>query len=287
MLEPFLKWPGGKRWLTFKYPALFPSEYNRYLEPFLGGGAVFFFLAPRRSILSDSNQELLNAYKCIRSDVKVIHRRLRNLDKRHCADLYYRIREERPIEPIERATRFLYLNRTCFNGIYRVNLAGHFNVPIGTKTLVEYPLPYLTAVANSLKRAVLRTCDFEKTIEKAGAGDFVFVDPPYTVMHNNNNFVKYNAPLFSWPDQVRLAFAVREADRRGALVMIANADHQGIRDLYAGFGIHHSVSRSSALSADAEYRRKTTELLIINYKAPGTTVTSVRNGRTSLISVGS
>jgi DNA adenine methylase len=164
-----------------------------------------------------------------------------------------------------------------------VNLQGEFNVPIGTKAQVEYPLPYLASVADSLCNAVLHACDFEKTIDKAGSGDFVFVDPPYTVMHNNNNFLKYNAPLFSWSDQVRLASAIKRADKRGALLMISNADHRSVRDLYSGFGKHYSVSRSSVLSADPEHRRKTTELLIINYETPGARVSSTRSGRETLI----
>jgi DNA adenine methylase len=139
---------------------------------------------------------------------------------------------------------------------------------MGSKTQVEYPLAYLTEIAERLGAASLHSWDFEKSIDKARGGDFVFVDPPYTVMHNNNNFVKYNAPLFSWSDQVRLAAAVKRAGERGALVMVSNADHKSIRELYAGFGSHHSVSRASVLAADPSSRRQTTELLIVNYAVP-------------------
>src|SRR5205823_5598714 len=133
MLEPFVKWPGGKRWLVQQCGPLFPSTYARYIEPFLGGGAVFFHLSPRRAILSDTNCELVNAYKCLRREVDVICSRLSDLHLRHNKTLYYHIRDMNPTSPVEKAIRFLYLNRTCFNGIYRVNLKGEFNVPIGTK----------------------------------------------------------------------------------------------------------------------------------------------------------
>ena len=265
MVEPFLKWPGGKRWLVHQYGTLFPSQYKRYLEPFLGGGAVFFHLTPHRAVISDTNSDLINVYQCLKKHAKTIDKHLSNLHHKHNKMLYYRIRAMRPTDVIERAVRFLYLNRTCFNGIYRVNLRGDFNVPIGAKDLVEYPKNYLQGIANCLRHVLIRVADFEETIDKAAIGDFVFVDPPYTVMHNNNNFVKYNANLFSWADQLRLALAIKRAARRGASIMIANADHQSVRELYGDFGNHYCVSRSSVLAADSLYRRKTTELLITNY----------------------
>ena len=267
MREPFLKWPGGKRWLVHQYAALFPSKYRRYLEPFLGGGAVFFHLTPQRAVLSDTNSDLVNAYQCLKKHPKVIEERLSKLHQKHTKKLYYHIRAARPADTIEQAVRFLYLNRTCFNGIYRVNLRGEFNVPIGTKDLVAYPENYLEGIAACLRHASIRVADFEETIDKAKADDFVFVDPPYTVMHNNNNFLKYNANLFSWTDQLRLFSAVKRAARRGAAVMISNADHKSVRELYRKFGTHHRVDRTSLLAADFLHRRKTTELLITSYRS--------------------
>jgi len=265
MPDPFLKWPGGKRWLVHQYGSLFPLQYQRYLEPFLGGGAVFFHLSPRRAILSDTHGDLVNAYQCLKKHAKAIDLRLSDLQHKHSRTLYYRIRATRPADAIEQAVRFLYLNRTCFNGIYRVNLRGDFNVPIGTKDLVAYPKDYLQGIATRLRRASIRVADFEETIDQAMADDFVFVDPPYTVMHNNNNFVKYNANLFSWTDQLRLASAIKGAARRGATIMISNADHHSVRELYRDFGNHHRVNRPSVLAADTLHRRQTTELLITNY----------------------
>lgn len=267
MLEPFLKWPGGKKWLVTRYSRFFPNHYSRFVEPFLGGGAVFFYLAPRRATLSDTNGELVNAYTILKREFRRVHEALRQLQRRHSKALYYRIRDEKPTRQFERAVRFLYLNRTCFNGIYRVNLKGDFNVPIGTKTLVEYPEDYLSQVAEYLQRACLRVCDFEEALESTRKGDFVFADPPYTVMHNNNNFVKYNAALFSWSDQIRLAAAIKRAGTRGVKIMLSNADHPSIRDLYSDFGEHYRVERSSILSADSSHRRQTTELLVVNYSS--------------------
>lgn len=265
MPDPFLKWPGGKRWLVHQCGSLFPLQYQRYVEPFLGGGAVFFHLSPLRAILSDTNSDLVNAYECLKRHARAIDACLVDLHRKHSKALYYRIRAMRPTDAIEQAVRFLYLNRTCFNGIYRVNLRGDFNVPIGTKDLVAYPRDYLQGVATCLRHASIRVADFEETIDQATAGDFVFVDPPYTVMHNNNNFVKYNANLFSWADQLRLASAIKGAARRGAAIMISNADHRSVRELYSGFGNHHRVNRPSVLAADTLHRRRTTELLITNY----------------------
>jgi len=263
--DPFLKWPGGKRWLVHQYASLFPRRFERYLEPFLGGGAVFFHLMPSQAILSDSNSDLVNAYRCLKKHAKTIDKGLYALHCRHGRKLYYRMRAAHPRLQVPRAIRFLYLNRTCFNGIYRVNLKGEFNVPIGTKNLVAYPKDYLQSVAACLRDAEIRVSDFEKTIDEATVHDFVFVDPPYTVMHNNNNFLKYNANLFSWTDQVRLASAVKRAAARGAFVMVSNADHRSVRALYSDFGKHHCVSRTSILAADSVRRRQTTELVITNY----------------------
>lgn len=276
MIEPFLKWPGGKRWLVQRYAVFFPTTYRRYFEPFLGGGAVFFSLSPIRAELSDSNPDLINAYKCVRDYPDIIDRRLRILHAYHGSNLYYRMRAMKPKSDIGRAVRFIYLNRTCFNGIYRVNRQGEFNVPMGSKDLVEYPDGYLSLISERLKSASIKVADFEDIIESSGKGDFVFVDPPYSVMHNNNNFIKYNSRLFSWVDQVRLSSALKRAASRGAQIMLSNADHVSVKTLYCEFGYHHRVDRSSVLAAESAKRCRTSELLITTYR------TSDGNNRISL-----
>jgi DNA adenine methylase len=268
MIEPFLKWPGGKRWLIQRYAELFPTTYRRYFEPFLGGGAVFFSLSPVRAVLSDSNPDLINAYKCVRDYPDIIDRRLRILHVHHNSRLYYQMRAMKPKSDIVRAVRFIYLNRTCFNGIYRVNRQGEFNVPMGSKDLVEYPDGYLSLISERLKSTSIMVADFEDMIESSGRNDFVFVDPPYSVMHNHNNFIKYNSSLFSWIDQVRLSTTIMRAASRGAQIMISNADHVSLKSLYCEFGYHHKVERSSVLAAESTRRCRTSELLITTYRTP-------------------
>ncbi len=270
MIEPFLKWPGGKRWLVQRYAELFPATYTRYFEPFLGGGAVFFSLYPLQATLSDSNSELINAYKCVRDYPEIIDKRLRVLHKHHDHVLYYRMRAMKPKSNIGRAVRFIYLNRTCFNGIYRVNKQGEFNVPMGSKNLVEYSNGYLFLISKLLKKASIIVADFEDIIDSSNEGNFVFVDPPYSVKHNNNNFIKYNSSLFSWTDQVRLSTALKRAASRGVKIMLSNADHLSVKNLYCDFGYYHRVDRSSILAASSDKRCKTSELLITTYRNTGT-----------------
>jgi DNA adenine methylase len=190
MIEPFLKWPGGKRWLAGRHIQLFPKTYGNYIEPFLGGAAVFFALSPQEAYLSDANGELINAYNRIKHDWAKVEQRLLRLHNKHDSDFYYKVRKREPKDPLARAVRFLYLNRTCFNGIYRVNKEGKFNVPIGTKDEVSFGNGYLEKVAKALKNARIRKRDLAVAIGKAQKCDFVFITPPYTVLPNNNPFVK-------------------------------------------------------------------------------------------------
>jgi len=266
MFEPFLKWAGGKRWLVQYYAGFLPQRFNRYFEPFLGSGAVFFYLVPQMATLSDSNKGLIETYQALKNAPKDIDKLLKLFQKKHSPELYYSMRESIPDDLIGRAARFIYLNRTCFNGLYRVNRNGVFNVPMGSKTVVEFPDGYLEDISAALQCATVRVSDFEVIIDQTKKGDLLYVDPPYTVMHNNNNFIKYNANLFSWNDQIRLASAIRRAARRGALIMLSNADSRPVRALYRDFGNHYHLKRLSLLASTSENRGKTTELLITNYK---------------------
>jgi len=265
VIEPFLKWAGGKRWLVKNYRHLFPLRYKAYFEPFLGSGAVYFYLSPKRALLSDSNKELINAYQQLQSAPRAITQHLHRYQILHNDKFYYKCRDSLPDNPIERAVRFIYLNRTCWNGLYRENRNGKFNVPLGSKTLVEFPENYLEKVSEHLTNAKILDSDFEDIIDIASADDLVYLDPPYTVTHNNNNFIKYNSRLFSWDDQIRLCEAVKRAASRGAWVVVSNANHECVRSLYKDFGIHHLLERVSLLSADAERRVRTTELCITNF----------------------
>jgi DNA adenine methylase len=265
MHEPFLKWAGGKRWLAQRYGRYFPVRYRRYIEPFLGSGAIYFYLLPTRAVLADSNEDIIRAYRAVRKYPRKIDKILKEYQELHSTEFYYKMRETIPDDWVERAARFIYLNRTCFNGIYRVNKKGHFNVPIGSKEQIEYAEGYLANISQALCKADLIVSDFERIIEIAKQGDFVYIDPPYTVMHNNNNFIKYNSKLFSWEDQVRLAGSIKRAANKGALIMLSNANNESIRELYSGFGDHIVADRTSVLASDRQHRGKTTELIITNY----------------------
>lgn len=261
MTEPFLKWAGGKRWLASSSQLLRPIAFNRYIEPFLGGGAIFFHLGPDRSILSDINSELIELYSVIRDYPDELMILMREHHGAHNQDYYYEVRASSPENAVERAARTMYLNRTCWNGLYRVNLKGVFNVPIGTKTSVVFDHDDFTAVSERLRAAEIRCCDFEETVSEAGQGDFLFADPPYTVRHNMNGFIKYNENLFSWNDQIRLRDAIAGAIERGAAVVVTNADHDSVRELYEDLCDYRSVARASVLASETSRRGKTTEAL--------------------------
>lgn len=260
-LVPFLKWAGGKRWLIPHAEAIFPTTYDRYIEPFLGGGAIFFHLQPGKAILTDLNSELIDTYRAIRDDWRLVRRYLATHQKHHSPSYYYEMRAAKPRSVAARAARMLYLNRTCWNGLYRVNLKGEFNVPIGTKTSVLLETDNFPVLADLLENSTIEHKDFEWAIDQAGEGDFVFVDPPYTVKHNLNGFIKYNETLFAWADQIRLRDAVDRAVDRGAKVLVLNAAHESIKGLYSAYDFEE-VSRTSVLSGDPTYRGKFDELMV-------------------------
>lgn len=259
---PFLKWAGGKRWLVAEHASLFPSSYGTYFEPFLGSGATYFHLRPSQAVLNDSNADLINAYQVLKSQWKQVADKLNIHHQKHCKEHYYEIRSQVFEEPVEKAAQFIYLNRTCWNGLYRVNLKGKFNVPIGTKTKVVLDTDDFEQLSRLLKGATVKNEDFETIVALAGKGDFIFVDPPYTVKHNLNGFVKYNEQLFSWDDQVRLRDCVRDAINRGAKVLLTNADHEDVRGLYSGMGTMMSLDRLSVISGSNSARGKYSELVV-------------------------
>jgi DNA adenine methylase len=261
MNEPFLKWAGGKRWLLASEQLPVPVKYRRYIEPFLGGGAVFFHLQPRRAILADVNAELIELYRVIRDEPSKLQQLMEAHQALHSRDHYYAVRSKIPNHPHDRAARTFYLNRTCWNGLYRVNLKGDFNVPIGTKTTVVFDGEDFGEFSRTLSRANLRCADFEETIAEAREGDFLFVDPPYTAKHNFNGFIKYNEQIFTWADQLRLRNAIESAIRRNVATVVTNADHSSIRSLYAGVCQYRRLTRPSVLAGKADRRGRTSEAM--------------------------
>jgi len=261
-LLPFLKWAGGKRWLVEKHSAFLNSSYERFIEPFVGSGAVYFSLQPNQAILCDKNEQLIETYAAIKENWSVVVTLLQQHHQLHSKEYYYHQRSSLMSSPEERAAQFIYLNRTCWNGLYRVNLDGKFNVPIGTKQNVVLDTDDFESVSNLLKGADLVCGDFEIAISRARANDFVFVDPPYTVKHNYNGFVKYNEKIFSWDDQLRLRDSVRAAASRGAKVIVTNACHESIRDIYEDVGELVVVDRASVIAGKSTARGRYEEVVI-------------------------
>lgn len=261
-ISPFLKWAGGKRWLLSSGVKFIPETFDRYFEPFLGSGSVFFSMPAIPCVLSDINEELIITYNAIKNDWIRVEKELKRHARGHSDEYYYKVRSSKPERNHTIAARFIYLNRTCWNGLYRVNLKGEFNVPRGTKDSVLLAVDNFEGVAHRLSACEIQCQDFEETISRAGRGDFVFVDPPYTVNHNLNGFLKYNEKIFGWHDQVRLRDSLVKAMRRGAMITVTNADHSSIHELYRGCGEILTLRRASVISGKVGFRKPTTEVLV-------------------------
>jgi DNA adenine methylase len=264
-ITPFLNWAGGKRWLVANYSHIFPSKYNTYIEPFLGSGAIYFALRPNKAILSDINEALIETYNAIKKHPAKVFSLLKKHHKHHCKEYYYLVRSSQPRTTYGSAAKFIYLNRTCWNGLYRVNQNGIFNVPIGTKTNVILDSDNFFYMSNQLNNIHISSNDYEAIIDKAKQNDFIFVDPPYTVKHNNNNFIKYNEQLFSWEDQIRLHKCLLKASKKGAIIMITNAYHECIRKLYRNDFALLPVKRKSIIASNSKNRGTVRELIIKNF----------------------
>jgi len=261
---PFLKWPGGKRWLVDQLIPIIKKELKgTYYEPFIGGGAVFFGLNPDKAIISDINDDLITTYKVVKKN----HKELIKILKRYPVekDFFYRLREREEKEDLLIAARFLYLNRTGFSGMYRVNKEGRFNVPYGggkRTPEILWKKDLLKESSEALNQVKVLTQDFESIIKNTVKGDVIYCDPTYTVTHNNNGFVSYNENNFSWKDQIRLANIILKKVEEGVVVLLSNAAHDSIYELYQPFK-PIILNRKSLLSPKAEFRRDVSEALFI------------------------
>jgi DNA adenine methylase len=262
---PFLKWAGGKRWFVNRYLNIIPTHFARYFEPFLGSGALFFALRPARAVLSDINPQLIETFSAIKTDWASVGSILRKYQRLHSPALYYQIRGSQPRAAAMRAAKLIYLNRTCWNGLYRVNARGQFNVPVGTRENVSLARDDFRRASVLLRRASLLASDFAPIIAQARRGDLVFADPPYVTAHSQNGFLKYNENLFCWGDQVRLMKSLLAAKRDGVRVVATNADTPSIRKLYEKAFTVRSVTRPSAIAASAARRGTTSELIITSW----------------------
>lgn len=265
---PFLKWVGGKRQLVPQILAkLGPTYLGTYLEPFVGGGAVFFALAERnrvwRAVLSDTNDELMTAYRSVRDEVELVIAKLRTYENH--PDHFYAVREQDPAKllPAERAARLIFLKRTCFNGLYRVNAKGRFNVSFGryaNPTLCD--ADGLRAASRALRCADLRACDFAISLEEARAGDVAYCDPPYVPLSATSSFTSYTRDGFASGDQVRLRDLARAAKMRGVHVVLSNSGAPLVRELYRDGFTCTEILATRAVNCRADRRGAITELLI-------------------------
>ena len=262
--EPVLKWPGGKRWLA---PALAPclaaQLSGTYFEPFVGAAAVFAKLQPKKAVLSDINAALITTLLAMRNEPELLRQRVwRWSNSRDC---YEHVRRSRPHSNVGRAARFLFLNRTCWGGLYRSNRLGEFNVPFGNSQRVICRWEYLRSFSKALCAAELKTADFEEQIAVTTKGDVVYADPPYTTKGMNNGFIRYNEKLFSWEDQVRLAEVCKRAAQRGVFVVVSGLWHEVLLDLYRGWWAA-PLQRSVCVSRSPDARRPTIEAIVFSRK---------------------
>ena len=267
--RPFLKWAGGKSKLISQYIPYFPAKFATYYEPFLGGGAIFFYLVNNSpafsAILSDINFELINAYCCVKDRVEELICLLEEHQKRHNKDYYYHVRLSKGTF-VENAARLIYLNKTCFNGLYRENSKGEFNVPIGKYKNPPICNPEgLRSVSVALQTTLIKVRPFDAILDDAKTEqDFVYFDPPYYPLSNTSNFTAYSRFAFNEHDQIRLRDTFAELAKRGVKVMLSNSDCPLIRELYQEFNIHE-ISAARAINSNAKKRGKITELLVTSY----------------------
>jgi DNA adenine methylase len=265
---PVIKWVGGKTKLLPELTARLPPRFERYYEPFAGGAALFFRVAPERAVLADYNADLIGLYTCLTKDVAGVIRKLEYHRTEHSEQHYYATRtrwndREMPWSTADRAATFIYLNKTCFNGLWRVNRSGAFNVPIGRYTDPPICVPdALRAASTLLGRATLRCDDYRSVVADARRGDFLYFDPPYDPVTPTANFTSYTAGAFGHDEQRALAETARSLVARGCRVMLSNSDTPFIRSLYSDFHIDR-VKCSRAINSNAAKRGDVDEVIII------------------------
>jgi DNA adenine methylase len=270
-VQPFLKWCGGKSRLISQYQPYFPTEFNNYFEPFLGGGAVFFHLAPKSARISDLNPDLINAYRCVRDEVENLISLLQKHKVNHNLDYYKTVRESSYTSPTQKAAQFIYLNKTCFNGLHRVNKSGKFNVPMGSyKNPRICDAEGLRRVSQVLqnKDIVCEAMHYHSASYLAQPGDFVYFDPPYVPISNTSNFTAYTKESFKSGDpmaeQVVLKDIFADLAHKGVKVMLSNSYCDFVKDLYRDFSIHE-ITAARSINCDRTKRGAIKELLITSY----------------------
>jgi DNA adenine methylase len=265
--RPFVKWAGGKRQLLKQYYPYLPppTAYDRYFEPFLGGGAMFFHLQPRQAILGDLNAELINSYQVVKQYPDAL---LQCLQKHEASKQYFytlRALDPKKLSPVESAARFIYLNKTCYNGLYRVNRRGNFNVPYGRlRSNKFFDSKVIRAASHTLQRAELLLTTFEQTLKSAGKRDFVYLDPPYMPTSSTSKFTHYTAKTFGEEEQICLAQEIYRLHSQGCLIMLSNSETPLIKELYKNFEII-TVTCPRPINSKVLRRNPVSELLIKNF----------------------
>ena len=272
--KPFVKWAGGKRQILNELRKYIPEDYNCYYEPFIGGGALFFDLAPKKAVINDCNSELMNVYKVMCDDEKYskMCNLLNNYEVKNSEEFYYELRNKdrnkekyNKLNDYTKAARTIYLNKACFNGLYRVNSKGEFNVPYNKKTNVNtydkenLLVVHMYLVMNDIK--ILNT-DFEEALKSASEGDFVYIDPPYDQI--NASFTSYTEEGFGKDEQRRLAEVFKDLDKRGVKVMLSNHNTALINELYKDYNIH-VIEAKRNINSNGKKRGKVEEVIITNY----------------------
>ncbi len=273
--KPFVKWAGGKRQIIDKLKEYVPDEYNTYYEPFIGGGALLFELSPKNAVINDSNEELMNVYRCLCDEEKFkkMCNLLNHYEAEHSEEFYYEIRNKDKnknaysrLSDYTKAARTIYLNKACFNGLYRVNKKNEFNVPFGKKTKVNtYEGSNLITVSNylTMNNIKILSIDFEEAVKDVKPKDFIYFDPPYD--SDTSTFNSYTEEGFDRNEQIRLAKVFKELDKKGAYVMLSNHNTSLINDLYKDYNIH-LIEAKRNINANGKKRGKVEEVIITNYE---------------------
>ena len=273
--KPFVKWVGGKRQIIDKLKEYVPDEYDTYYEPFVGGGALLFELTPKKAVINDLNEELMNVYNCLCNEEKFkkMCNLLNHYEAEHSEEFYYEIRNKdknknayNRLSDYTKAARTIYLNKACFNGLYRVNSKNEFNVPFGKKTKINtYEGSNLITVSNylTMNDIKIQSVDFEESLKTAKKGDFVYIDPPYD--SDTSTFNNYTEDGFGKEEQRRLAQVYKDLDKRGVYVMLSNHNTTLINELYKDYHIH-IIEAKRNINANGKKRGKVEEVIITNYE---------------------
>lgn len=272
LVSPFLKWVGGKRQLAAEIEKMIPKSFSTYYEPFIGGGAIFFSIQPKKAVINDYNSELINVYNVVRDYPEKL---IEDLKKhKNNADYFYALRSVdrdenfNKLSEIQRASRVIYLNKTCYNGLYRVNKSGEFNTPFGNyknPNIVNEPTIRAVSKHLNLNNIKMLNVDFSDSLKNIRKGSFVYFDPPYDPVSKSSNFTGYVEGGFGEPEQIRLRDKCIELDKKGVKFLLSNSDTPFVNELYSGFNIK-KVNAKRSINSDASKRGDVSEVLIRNYE---------------------